>query len=165
MFLNFRDLEQHMEKTHVLYEMPYRCRVCFFHSSSHSMMIDHFREAHKTSTQLLCPLCLDVFSIKGDNLANSPDVGHLKYLEHMKTHVKVPAENRPRCKKCLLTYIEHEKLITHWKTEHASFSRSNVTRPFTVAVIKSQVPTDLENPTVTSPESGIEKLLIFYHSD
>lgn len=126
----------HLEKCHVYCEMPYRCRVCHFQTSVHSQLIDHFYQNHKMSSHLLCPLCLDTFSTKGDNLTQGLDTGHMQYLQHLKHHLVVPVANRHRCKRCVMTFQQYEQLRYHVRTDHISAVSNPAARPFTYTVVK-----------------------------
>ncbi|XP_046649448.1 uncharacterized protein LOC124340801 isoform X2 [Daphnia pulicaria] len=133
-FAQFRQLEQHLEKTHVYCEMPYRCRVCHFQTSAHSQLINHFYENHKNSLHLLCPLCLDTFDTKGDNEAKAFDTGHMQYLQHLKNHL--PLTNGHPCKRCVLTFQEYDQLLYHVRTDHLSAITNIHVRPFSYTIIK-----------------------------
>ena len=133
-FAQFRQLEQHLEKTHVYCEMPYRCRVCNFQTSAHSQLIDHFYENHKNSLHLLCPLCLDMFDTNGDNEAKGLDTGHMQYLQHLKNHL--PLTNGHPCKRCVLTFQQYDQLRYHVRTDHLSAVANTHVRPFSYTVIK-----------------------------
>ncbi|XP_057375322.1 uncharacterized protein LOC130696250 isoform X2 [Daphnia carinata] len=133
-FVSLRLLDHHLEKTHVYCEMPYRCRVCQFQTSVHSQLIDHFYDNHKKSLHLLCPLCLDTFDTKGDNLAKGFDTGHLQYLQHLKNHL--PLTNGHTCKRCVLTFQQYDQLRYHVRTDHTSAVANAQVRPFSYTVIK-----------------------------
>ena len=150
-------LEQHLEKSHVYCEMPYRCRVCHFHTSNHAHLIDHFYDQHSTSSHLLCPLCLDTFSTKGDNLTTDVNAGHTQYLQHLKNHF--PLNKGQRCQRCVLIFQKYEQLRYHVRTDHISALDKNDVRPFTFTVVKpigaklAPLP-----PTVTYVNSPIKSL-------
>ncbi|KAI9554420.1 hypothetical protein GHT06_019692 [Daphnia sinensis] len=133
-FASLRLLDHHLEKTHVYCEMPYRCRVCQFQTSVHSQLIDHFYDTHKKSLHLLCPLCLDTFDTKGDNVAKGFDTGHLQYLQHLKNHL--PLTNGHQCKRCVLTFQQYDQLRYHVRTDHTSAVTNPHVRPFSYTVIK-----------------------------
>lgn len=135
-FSQNRLLEQHLEKTHVYCEMPYRCRVCQFQTSIHTQLMDHFYQNHKTSSYLLCPLCLEIFSTKGDNLAKGLETGHMQYLGHLRNHLVIPVSNRHRCKRCILTFLQYDQLRFHVRTDHISAVSNAAARPFTFTVAK-----------------------------
>lgn len=118
--------------------MPYRCRVCHFQTSVHAQLINHFCENHGDSSHLLCPVCLDTFSTKGDNLAQEGDTGHMQYLQHLKTHF--PLNKGHRCKRCVLTFQQYEQLRYHVRTDHISAANNTAVRPFTFTVIKPAGP-------------------------
>lgn len=134
-FSTLRLLEHHLEKTHVYCEMPYRCRVCQFQTSAHSQLIDHFYDNHKSSLHLLCPLCLDTFDTKGDNVAKGFDTGHMQYLQHLKSHL--PLNNGHPCKRCVLTFQQYDQLRYHVRTDHISAIANAHVRPFSYTVVKT----------------------------
>lgn len=139
-FSHYRLLDQHLQATHVSYEMPYRCRACSYQTSSHSQLIEHFHGGHSTNTHLLCPMCLETFSVAGDNVVKHMDTGHLQYLQHLKNHLGVPASARHRCKRCVLTFLQYEQLRLHLRTDHTSMTGNITARPFTFTIAKSQAP-------------------------
>lgn len=53
-------LANHMRRTHVVLDLPYRCGSCSHASSSLRHTIDHFYTDHAKSGTLQCPLCLQV---------------------------------------------------------------------------------------------------------
>jgi len=135
-FSTHRLLEQHLERAHVSCEMPYRCRVCKYQTSVHSQLIDHFSTQHKTSCFLLCPLCLDTFTIESDNTCTGFSTGHFQYLAHMKSHSNATAGARNRCKACLLTFLHPKQLQYHVQMDHKSMLTNLATRPFNFTITK-----------------------------
>jgi len=133
-FQTHRLLEQHLERTHVACEMPYRCRVCKYQTSVHSQLIDHFYAQHHKSWFLLCPLCLDTFTIESDATCTGFSTGHFQYLAHLKSHANTPSVSRNRCKSCLLTFLHPKQLDYHVQTDHRSMIANLATRPFTYTI-------------------------------
>lgn len=151
-FASLRLLEHHLEKTHVYCEMPYRCRVCQFQTSVHSQLIDHFYDHHKKSLHLLCPLCLDTFDTKGDNVAKGFDTGHMQYLQHLKNHL--PLTNRHPCKRCVLTFQQYDQLRYHVRTDHTSAVTNARARPFSYTVINKPNGSRIMQPSQTMIQSN-----------
>ena len=116
--------------------MPYRCRVCHFKTSAHSQLIEHFYENHKTTSHLLCPLCLDTFDTKGDNQSKGQNTGHLQYLQHLRYHLSIPVNSRHRCKRCVLTFHEYDELRYHVRTDHNSSDGKAGARAFNFSILK-----------------------------
>lgn len=162
-FGNHRQLELHLENTHAPCEMPYRCRVCNYLTSAHSQLVDHFYQQHASSAFLLCPLCLDTFSILGDNAAKHMDTGHLQYLAHLKAHLGVPSSARHRCQRCILTFLQFEQLRLHGRTDHVSMVANAAARPFTFTVIKPPMirqvasPKQISSPPIPVPSTSSSK--------
>ena len=129
-----RALESHMDKMHVSCEMPYRCRVCYYQASAHSLLVDHFYATHSTSKHLLCPVCLDTFPISGDNQVKGLETGHLQYLTHLSAHMEPLTGTRNRCKKCALTFLQYEQLRFHVRTDHGNCELHSCTRPFSFTI-------------------------------
>ena len=115
--------------------MPYRCRVCKYQTSVHSQLIDHFYAQHKTSWFLLCPLCLDTFTIESDATCTGFSTGHFQYLAHLKSHSSAPFASRNNaCKSCLLTFLHAKQLEYHVQTDHKSMVGNSATRPFSCTI-------------------------------
>lgn len=138
-FSTYRLLEQHLERSHVSCEMPYRCRVCKYQTSVHTQLIDHFYAQHQTSWFLLCPLCLDTFTMESDATCTGFSTGHFQYLAHLKSHSNATSASRNRCKSCLLTFLHPKQLDYHVQTDHKSMITNLATRPFSYS-IKYQLP-------------------------
>ena len=145
----------HLDKSHVSCEMPYRCRVCYYQASSHSMLIDHFYKTHAASSHLLCPMCLDTFPIKGDNQVKGLETGHLQYLTHLNSHMEPTSGTCHRCKKCTLTFLQYEQLRFHVRTDHGTCENHSCTRPFSFAVCRT-TPT-VAKPVVITVDAGAAK--------
>lgn len=57
-------LASHMQRTHVVMDLPYRCGCCSHASSSLRHTINHFYTAHAKSGMLQCPFCLQVLNVR-----------------------------------------------------------------------------------------------------
>ena len=145
-----------MDKMHVSCEMPYRCRVCYYQASAHSLLVDHFYETHAASKNLLCPVCLDTFPISGDNQVKGLETGHLQYLTHLSAHMEPLSGTRHRCKKCALIFLQYEQLRFHVRTDHGNCELHSCTRPFSFTMASRPSVTKIPGPTtaVTVPVDG-----------
>jgi len=149
-----RALESHMDRMHVSCEMPYRCRVCYYQASAHSLLVNHFYEAHAASKHLLCPICLDTFPINSDNQVKGLETGHLQYLTHLSAHMEPLSGTRHRCKKCALTFLQYEQLRFHVRTDHGNCELHSCTRPFNFTIASRPSVTAKTTTAATFPVDG-----------
>lgn len=111
-------LGSHMAKTHVPLEMPYKCSLCYFRSSSHHKVIDHFYEKHHDTSTLQCPFCLKGVSVfsNGQYLLENTKL----FLQHLQKHTK--KVDTHKCPRCNLTFLHAGLMKAHQIYNHTNSS-------------------------------------------
>lgn len=95
----------HMQKMHVSAELPFKCGLCDYMSSSLRHTIDHFYNDHTASGVLECPFCLKIFVAVANDQQLTANI--ISFLDHLKKHVL--HTNEDKCKRCALTFLSKGK--------------------------------------------------------
>lgn len=109
-------LRNHMQKSHVSAELPFKCGCCDHRSSSLRHTIDHFYNDHTASGTLQCPFCLKIVVAVANNEQLTANIHG--YYEHLKKHVT--KTNNSICNRCSLRFNSFGALKVHQLCDHAS---------------------------------------------
>lgn len=109
-------LRTHMQKFHVLAELPFKCGCCDHLSSSLRYTIDHFYNDHTASGTLLCPFCLKIFVAVADHKQLTANIHG--YLKHLKQHAEM--KDHIDCTRCALTFLKKGISRVHQMHDHHS---------------------------------------------
>lgn len=109
-------LTAHMQKTHVSFDLPYRCGCCVHASSSLRHTVDHFYNEHAGAATLQCPFCMHIYVAQDEHDVPLP-VNIAAYLEHLREHVR---PSGTRCSRCALQFVHRGAARMHQTYGHCS---------------------------------------------
>ncbi|CAD6202029.1 GSCOCG00002909001-RA-CDS [Cotesia congregata] len=122
-FSNTQLLINHMSFMHLPSEMPYRCDSCWYRTSSHKDIIDHFYEVHEKGETLQCPYCLKLIPLAKDGKISTSNVH--AYLVHLQRHMVRREQGRGnKCTRCCLWFNQKSLLQRHQRTLHQVYHGS-----------------------------------------
>ncbi|KAG8034937.1 hypothetical protein G9C98_008013, partial [Cotesia typhae] len=130
-FSNTQLLINHMSFMHLPSEMPYRCDSCWYRTSSHKDIIDHFYEVHEKGESLQCPYCLKLIPLAKDGKVSTSNVH--AYLVHLQRHMVRREQGRGnKCTRCCLWFNQKSLLQRHQRTLHQVYygSKDSNFHPF-----------------------------------
>lgn len=123
-------LINHLSSMHCPSEMPYRCEICGYRTSSHKDAIDHFYRGHEKGEGLQCPYCLKIINFAKEGNPNVTSVH--AFLLHMQRHVIRREQGRGnKCSRCCLWFNQKSSLKRHQRELHDSVSSTKVV-PYSV---------------------------------
>ncbi|XP_067126760.1 zinc finger protein 280C-like isoform X2 [Centruroides vittatus] len=118
-FTKIEKLSNHLKEVHVQNEMPYLCYICYYRTSFHQDILNHFYELHNETEKLLCQYCLKVFEIQ----FSTKGVGSTEeYFFHLQKHHE--RDVRKQCKACCLSFISSSELAKHILRDHKKIAAS-----------------------------------------
>ena len=135
-------LIQHMMKTHVKYEMPYKCEISGYRSSRHSDIIEHFLLNFDRTDKLLCPYSLKVFSMYNEKGYNSAMA--VTYLEHLQRMEDLKSKPNLQSKKSTLRFTDVSLLRAHMAEDFLSYKDIDGVEPY--QYVASDEPIQMPKP-------------------
>lgn len=109
---------QHMRRQHFEHECPYRCPCCDYASSFQRDVFIHFQEEHRYSLNILCPLCLKLFTTSQPETITRDIMYELSraVYNHLAEHYTISREFT--CTNCNLCFMSKSQLTRHRKKHH-----------------------------------------------
>ncbi|XP_023209354.1 uncharacterized protein LOC111612380 isoform X2 [Centruroides sculpturatus] len=150
-FTKVEKLSNHLKEVHVQNEMPYLCNICYYRTSFHQDILNHFYELHNETEKLLCQYCLKVFEIQ----FSTKGVGNTEeYFFHLQKHRD--RDIRKLCKACCLSFISSSELTKHILRDHKKIASSKGVVPIKLdsdKVYRQRIPKKFNKQLFLTEES------------